>query len=88
MTSTQPLALVNARLVDPESGYDGPGGVIVSEGVIADVAKGREFGKLSKAVRVVDCGGALLAPEDVMAVLREYQTVCAGVIGAFVSIPA
>lgn len=62
MTSAQPLALVNARLVDPESGYDGPGGVIVSEGVIADVAKGREFGKLSKAVRVVDCGGALLAP--------------------------
>lgn len=62
MTSAQPLALVNARLVDPESGYDGPGGVIVSEGVIADVAKGREFGKLSKAVRVIDCGGALLAP--------------------------
>lgn len=62
MTAPQPLALVNARLVDPESGYDGPGGVIVSEGVIADVAKGREFGKLSKAVRVIDCGGALLAP--------------------------
>ncbi len=60
--ASQPLAFVNARLVDPESGYDGPGGVIVSEGVIADVAKGREFGKLSKAVRVVDCGGALLAP--------------------------
>jgi dihydroorotase len=59
---SQPLAFVNARLVDPESGYDGPGGVIVSEGVIADVAKGREFGKLSKAVRVIDCGGALLAP--------------------------
>lgn len=62
MTAPTPLALVNARLVDPESGYDGPGGVIVSEGVISDVAKGREFGKLSKAVRVVDCGGALLAP--------------------------
>jgi dihydroorotase len=62
MNASQPLAFVNARLVDPESGYDGPGGVIVSEGVITDVAKGREFGKLSKAVRVIDCGGALLAP--------------------------
>ncbi|MDR7232025.1 dihydroorotase [Caulobacter sp. BE264] len=62
MNAPQPLAFVNARLVDPESGYDGPGGVIVSEGVITDVAKSREFGKLSKAVRVVDCGGALLAP--------------------------
>ncbi len=46
--SSPPLALINARLVDPESGYDGPGGVIVSEGVISDVAKGREFGKLSR----------------------------------------
>ncbi|HWW24976.1 MAG TPA: dihydroorotase, partial [Caulobacter sp.] len=62
MSSSPPLALINARLVDPESGYDGPGGVIVSEGVIADVAKGREFGKLSKDVRVIDCGGAMLAP--------------------------
>jgi dihydroorotase len=62
MNAPQPLAFTNARLVDPESGYDGPGGVIVSEGVIADVAKGREFGKLGKGVRVVDCGGALLAP--------------------------
>ena len=61
-SSSPPLALINARLVDPESGYDGPGGVIVSEGVISDVAKGREFGKLSKDVRVVDCGGAMLAP--------------------------
>ena len=62
MNASQPLAFVNARLVDPESGSDGPGGVIVSEGVITDVAKGREFGKLSKAVRVIDCSGALLAP--------------------------
>lgn len=62
MNAPQPLAFINARLVDPESGYDGPGGVIVSEGVIADVAKGREFGKLGKGVRIVDCGGALLAP--------------------------
>jgi dihydroorotase len=62
MSAPQPFAFTNARLVDPESGYDGPGGVIVSEGVIADVAKGREFGKLTKGVRVVDCGGACWPP--------------------------
>ena len=32
-------AFVNARLVDPESGYDGPGSLVVADGVIADVAR-------------------------------------------------
>jgi len=58
----QPIAFQNARLVDPESRYDGPGSLIVSEGVIADVAKGRSFNELSSDVRVIDCNGALLAP--------------------------
>ena len=49
-TSTQanrPTAFANVRLVDPASGYDGPGGVIVTEGVIADVVHGRDLGSLS-----------------------------------------
>ena len=29
--------IINARLVDPASGYDGPGALVVTEGVIADV---------------------------------------------------
>jgi dihydroorotase len=33
----QPCAFINARLVDPESGYDGPGSLVVAQGVIADV---------------------------------------------------
>ena len=62
MTRPQPTAFQNARLVDPESRYDGPGSLIVSEGVIADVAKGREFKDLSGDVRVIDCDGAMLSP--------------------------
>jgi dihydroorotase len=62
MTRPQPTAFQNARLVDPESRYDGPGSLIVSEGVIADVAKGREFKDLSGDVRIIDCDGAMLAP--------------------------
>jgi dihydroorotase len=58
----RPLAFTNARLVDPASGYDGPGAVIVTEGVIADVAKGHDLGSLSADVEVVDAGGALLIP--------------------------
>jgi predicted amidohydrolase len=40
LMSARPTAFTNARLVDPASGYDGPGAVIVTEGVIADVAQG------------------------------------------------
>ena len=59
---SRPVAITNARIVDPASGYDGPGGVIVTEGVIADVAKGSGLGALSSDVEVIDAGGALLIP--------------------------
>ncbi|MCW5761089.1 MAG: dihydroorotase, partial [Phenylobacterium sp.] len=59
---SRPLAFVNARLVDPASGYDGPGAVVVTEGVIADVARKPDLGKLSADVEVVDADGALLIP--------------------------
>ncbi|MFC3069787.1 dihydroorotase [Phenylobacterium soli] len=60
--SGRPLAFVNARLVDPATDYDGPGAVIVTEGVIADVVKGADPGKLSTDVEVIDAAGALLMP--------------------------
>jgi dihydroorotase len=59
---SRPLAITNVRLVDPASGWDGPGAVIVTEGVVADVAQGRDLGSLSKDIEVVDGGGALLLP--------------------------
>src|ERR1700761_2471711 len=58
----RPLAFANARLVDPASGYDGPGGLIVTEGVIADVVRGTDLGSLSPDVEVIDGKGALLLP--------------------------
>ena len=59
---SRPVAITNARLVDPASGYDGPGAVVITEGVIADVAQGSGLGKLSADVEVIDAGGALLIP--------------------------
>ena len=60
--SNRPTAYSNVRLVDPASGYDGPGGVIVTEGVIADVIRGDDLGSLSKDVEVIDGKGAMLLP--------------------------
>ena len=60
--SGRPTAFVNARLVDPESGYDGPGSLVVTEGVIADVARRPRLEAPSPDLRVIDCAGALLIP--------------------------
>jgi dihydroorotase len=59
---TRPTAFINARLVDPKSGYDGPGAVLIAEGVIVDVAHKPTLGGLSSDVEVIDAAGALLIP--------------------------
>lgn len=56
------VAFINARLVDPESRYDGPGAVVVADRVIADVVRRPTFEGLAGEMRVVDCNGALLCP--------------------------
>jgi dihydroorotase len=60
--AARPLAFVNARLVDPESGYDGPGALIAENGKVAAVTREADFADLSPDVRRVDCNGAMLAP--------------------------
>jgi dihydroorotase len=58
----RPTAFVDARLLDPATGYDGPGALIVTEGVVADVVKGADPGPLSPDLEVVDAGGKALLP--------------------------
>jgi dihydroorotase len=60
--ATRPTAFTNVRLLDPASGYDGPGAIVVTEGVIADVVRGSDLGSLSKDIELVDGRGALLLP--------------------------
>ena len=59
--TNRPLALVNARLIDPASGYDGPGAVLVRDGRIAQVDKGGGAAPSGDA-EVFDCRGAMLSP--------------------------
>jgi dihydroorotase len=60
--NARPIAIVGARLVDPQSGYDGPGALIVSEGAIGEVIRGDAAPDISDDFRVVDAAGALLCP--------------------------
>jgi dihydroorotase len=60
--SARPIAFINARLVDPQSGYDGPGALIAEGGKIAAVTHEVGFADLSPDIREIDCNGAMLAP--------------------------
>lgn len=53
------LQIVNARLLDPASGLDAPGALLVRDGVIADHGAGLGT---PEGATVVDAGGACLAP--------------------------
>ena len=56
------IAFVNARLVDPETGYEGPGALLTQQGLIAEVTHETGFADLSPDIRRIDCNGAMLAP--------------------------
>lgn len=55
------LAILNARLLDPATDYDGPGAVLVEDGRIVEVVHGASA-RAADGVEVVDAGGLCLAP--------------------------
>jgi len=57
-----PIAFQNARLVDPATGYDGPGAAMVAEGLIARVSHGGDLDGLAADVRIVDARGGMVCP--------------------------
>lgn len=59
--TARPIAISNVRLIDPASRYDGPGGVVVRGGRIADVIQG-DLNDLSSDLDVIDGGGKALIP--------------------------
>ncbi len=66
------VAYRNAHIVDPASGFDGPGELLTAGEDIADVGK-TLFDTVPADVQVVDCGGQVLAPGlvDMRVQLRE-----------------
>jgi dihydroorotase len=52
---------LNARLIDPASGKDEPGGLLVEDGVIADLG-GHLRRNAPERAKVIDCGGHVLCP--------------------------
>ncbi len=55
------LLFTNARLIDPETGFDGPGAVRVEDGRITAIAKDADQ-PTPEGAEIVDCEGKALAP--------------------------
>ncbi|WP_312144024.1 dihydroorotase [Brevundimonas sp.] len=55
------LAIINARLLDPASDYDGPGALLINDGRIVEVVHGQAT-QNPEGVTVIDAQGRCLAP--------------------------
>jgi len=98
---TQPTAYRNARLLDPASGLDEVGSLLVVDGAIADLGSHLFRQGIPNGIEVVDCQGLCLAPGliDVRVNLREpgeehketietaSRAAAAGGIAAMVALP-
>jgi dihydroorotase len=60
-TTPEATAFLNARLIDPASGRDEPGGLLVKSGVVADMG-GHLRRNAPDRARVIDCKGHVLCP--------------------------
>ena len=56
------IALCNARILDPYSGLDIIGGIIVENGAIKDLGSHIKLSEISDDFEKIDCGGNLLTP--------------------------
>ncbi|MGH7022802.1 MAG: dihydroorotase [Caulobacteraceae bacterium] len=60
--SGRPILFAGARLVDPETGYDGPGSLLTMNGRIAEVVKGEGAIEGPDGALPIDAAGAVLCP--------------------------
>ena len=57
-----PIALINARLVDPAAGSETKGGVLVVDGMIAAVGASVTRDQIGSGATIVECGGDVVSP--------------------------
>lgn len=57
----QPTAFLNARLIDPETGLDAPGGLLVDNGLIADIGPHLRR-NAPEGAAVIDCNENVVCP--------------------------
>lgn len=59
---SRPILLANARLIDPSRNLDGPGDVLIADGVIRDAKRGIGAAGVPEGTQIINCNGMVVAP--------------------------
>lgn len=59
---SRPILLANARLIDPSRDIDGPGDVLIADGVIRDAKRGIGAAGVPEGTQIFNCNGMVVAP--------------------------
>ncbi|HEV7982347.1 MAG TPA: dihydroorotase, partial [Xanthobacteraceae bacterium] len=62
LTDRRPILLANARVVDPSRDFDGPGDVLIADGVIRDSRRGIGAAGVPEGTDIINCAGMIVAP--------------------------
>ncbi|SHN85470.1 dihydroorotase [Bradyrhizobium erythrophlei] len=58
----RPILLANARVIDPSRDFDGPGDVLIADGVVRDLKRGISAAGVPEGTDVINCAGKVVAP--------------------------
>ncbi|MDE2600965.1 MAG: dihydroorotase [Bradyrhizobium sp.] len=62
LTDRRPILLANARIVDPSRDFDGPGDVLIADGMIRDAKRGIGAAGVPEGTDIINCAGRIVAP--------------------------
>ncbi len=62
LTDRRPILLANAHIIDPSRDLDGPGDVLIADGVIRDARRGIGAAGVPEGTDIVNCAGKVVAP--------------------------
>src|SRR3981189_3007243 len=58
----RPILPANARLIDPSRDLDGPGDVLIADGMIRDSRRGIGAAGVPEGTDIINCDGKIVAP--------------------------
>jgi dihydroorotase len=62
LTDRRPILLANARVIDPSRDFDGPGDVLIADGLVRDLKRGIGAAGVPEGTDVINCAGKIVAP--------------------------
>jgi dihydroorotase len=62
LSGPRPILLANARIVDPARDLDGPGDVLIADGVVRDARGGIGAAGVPEGTDIINCAGKIVAP--------------------------